>query len=288
MMNLEKEICKAFNAHAHEYPNVAKIQQEIGMRLFERLSYLKIEPQNILDLGCGPGIFTKQLKKHYTSAKVVGVDIAHQMLKTAKRKQRKWRTPSWVNADMLQLPFQDAQFDLIFSNQAIHWASSLNKVFCEINRVLRPGGCVMFSTLGPDTFLELRQAFQQADSRAHVNDFCDMHDVGDYLMAEAFVDPVVDMENIIALYPSLTTLLKALKAQGVRNVHANRNPGLTGKKTWSIFEQSMSKYHTDDNKIPLTYEVIYGHAWKGLQRRTPHGTEAYFPIDQLRSSRSVR
>lgn len=282
MMNLKKEICKAFNLHANEYLQAAKVQQAIGEHLFERLDFLKMQPLNVLDLGCGPGLFTKQLKRRYRDAHVIGVDFAHQMLQCAQKKQGWLRTSSFVNADMAQLPFKDAQFDLVFSNQVIHWASSLPELFREVNRILRPGGCFMFSTLGPDTFLELRQAFKQADSRAHVNDFLDMHDVGDCLVKEAFVDPVMDMDNLTALYPSLSTLLKTLKAQGVRNVHANRNPGLTGKKSWSVFEAAMRMYMTENNKIPLTYEVVYGHAWKGLQRRTSQGIEAYFPIQQLK------
>lgn len=51
------EISKAFNQHAAEYELAAKVQQEIGLRLLERLQYLNMKPQRILDLGCGPGFF---------------------------------------------------------------------------------------------------------------------------------------------------------------------------------------------------------------------------------------
>jgi malonyl-CoA O-methyltransferase len=56
-MNVKTEICKTFNMHAQEYEHAAKIQQEIGERLFERLHYLKIKPRYVLDLGCGPVFF---------------------------------------------------------------------------------------------------------------------------------------------------------------------------------------------------------------------------------------
>ncbi len=282
MMNLKREICKTFNAHAGDYEQAAKVQREIGERLFERLDYLKIEPLNVLDLGCGSGFFTKLLKTRYRKAHVVGADLAYQMLKQSQAKQGWRQTFSLVNADMVSLPFQDGQFDLVFSNQAVHWSPSLRGVFSEINRVMRPGACLMFSTLGPDTFLELRQAFRKVDNFAHVNEFLDMHDVGDCLMNEYFLDPVIDMSCLTALYPTLTSLLHTLKAQGVRNINQKRNPGLTGKTIWRSFEQEMLKFCTDDKKFPLTYEVIYGHAWKGVQRRLEQGTEAYFPLDQLK------
>ncbi len=64
MMNLKIEICNTFNRHAFEYEQAAKVQHEIGERLFERLHYLKINPRYVLDLGCGTGIFSVLLKNN--------------------------------------------------------------------------------------------------------------------------------------------------------------------------------------------------------------------------------
>jgi len=288
MMNLNAEICNAFNRHASDYEQAADVQHEIGERLLERLHYLKMQPQYVLDVGCGPGALTARLKKQYPNAHIVGLDLAFEMLKLANKKQR-WRQ-KWglVNADMAALPFVSGQFDLIFSNQVIHWAPSLAAVMREFNRVLRPSGCIMFSTLGPDTFLELRQAFDKVDTHAHVNDFLDMHDIGDCLLNEKFADPVMDMDKLTAHYKSLTDLVYGLKSQGVRNIHANRNAGLMGKQAWSLFEQSMAVFCTAEQKFPLTYEVVYGHAWKGAQQRTEHGVETLISVDQLKSTLTNR
>lgn len=283
MMNHKTEICNVFNTHAAEYANSAKVQHEIGERLFERLHYLKIKPRYVLDIGCGPGTFSQQLKKHYPEAQIIGLDLAYAMLKHAKAKQgwrRKW---GLVNADMTALPFSAGLFDVVFANQVIHWANPLSTVMSELNRVMSPGGCLMFSTLGPDTFKELRGAFAVADQHAHVNDFSDMHHVGDCLLAEYFLDPVVDMEMLTAHYGSLPALLQALKSQG-RNVNPARNPGLTGKQSWRCFEQAMSARCTPEGKFPLTYEVVYGHAWKGVQRRTDRGVETLISVADLKAS----
>lgn len=280
-MNVKTEICKTFNKHAQQYEQAAKIQHEIGERLFERLQYLKIKPRYILDLGCGPGHFSQRLKKHYPHAHIVGFDLAHAMLKQAKKKQgwlSKWPL---VTGDMTSMPFATGIFDLVFANQVIHWSPSLPGVISELNRVMSSGGCLMFSTLGPDTFCELRQAWSKIDNYAHTNDFIDMHDVGDVLLSERFLDPVMDMELLTAHYSTLKQLLQALKAQGVRNINSKRNPGLTGKQSWRVFEQNFSVFHTEQGKLPLTYEVVYGHAWKGEQRRIGKGTETLIPITQL-------
>ncbi|WP_419421175.1 malonyl-ACP O-methyltransferase BioC [Legionella sp. D16C41] len=280
-MNPKTEICNAFNQHAVHYQQAAKVQTEIGNRLFERLDYLKIQPRFILDLGCGPAIFSLLLKKKYPKAVIIGLDIAYEMLLQARQKQTFWRKWLLINADMMTLPFVDGVFDLIFANQVIHWNATLAPLFRELNRVMAPNGCFMFSTLGPDTFKELKQAWALVNNYAHTNNFIDMHDIGDCLLNERFLDPVVDMEYLTVHYNDLGELTSSLKAQGVRNINLHRNQGLTAKGHWQAFEKNYQKLLTIDGKYPLTYEVIYGHAWKGEQRRLETGIETFIPISKI-------
>lgn len=281
MMSVNNEISKAFGKHASEYELAAKVQHEIGTRLFERLSYLKIAPQRILDLGCGTGTFSRELALLYPKAQIIGLDLTQAMLIQSRKKQgwrRKW---SLVRADMLYMPFATGLFDLVFANQVIHWGNPMAQVFREINRVMNVNGCFMFTTLGPDTFKEIRQAWSRTNDFAHTNVFIDMHDIGDTLMAERFLEPVMDMELLSVHYESLAKLIKSLQAQGVKNINSQRNPGLTGKNAWQQFEKNYSELTTEQGKYPLTYEVLYGHAWKGEQRRTDHGTETFIPVSQI-------
>ena len=281
MMAVKNEISKAFNKHANEYERAAKVQQEIGERLFERLQYLKIVPKRILDLGCGPGTFSKELTLMFPNAQIFGLDLAHNMLLQAKKKQGWWRKWSLVAADMKNMPFPGGMFDLVFANQVIHWGEPLAHVFRELNRVMNVNGCLMFTTLGPDTFKELKAAWSGANQYAHVNEFADMHDIGDCLMAERFLEPVMDMELLSVHYETLPKLLRALKSQGVRNINPDRNQGLTGKTSWLQFEKNYVGMQTDKGKYPLTYEVVYGHAWKGEQRQISSGTEIMIPVSKI-------
>lgn len=282
MMTLKTDICNSFNQHAGDYEAAAIAQNEIGERLFERLDYLKITPRYVLDLGCGTGLFTARLKKKYPDAHIIALDMSWQMLMQSRKKQRLWRKWPLINADMTALPFASGVFDLVFANQVIHWANPPSLVFGELNRVMNSNGCLMFSTLGPDTFKELKAAWASVDQYAHVNSFVDMHDYGDMLLAERFLDPVVDMECLTVHYSQLAQLTHALKAQGVRNINPNRRQGLTGRQAWQAFEASYQTWLTDTNKYPLTYEVVYGHAWKGEQRRTSQGVETLIPISQIK------
>lgn len=281
MMAVKNEISKAFNKYATEYELAAKVQQEIGERLFERLQYLKIAPKRILDLGCGPGAFSRELTMLFPKAQVFGLDLAQAMLEQSKKKhswRRKW---SLVAADMKSMPFATGVFDLVFANQVIHWGTPLDQVFRELNRVMNVNGCLMFTTLGPDTFKELKSAWAGANQYAHVNEFADMHDIGDCLMAEHFLDPVMDMELLAVHYETLPKLLRALKSQGVRNINPERNQGLTGKNSWQQFEKNYMSMQTDKGKYPLTYEVVYGHAWKGEQRKIGNSIETLIPVSQI-------
>ncbi|RUR05777.1 malonyl-ACP O-methyltransferase BioC [Legionella sp. km772] len=282
-MSVINEISKAFNQQAGNYEKAAKVQHEIGLRLLARLQYLKINPQYILDLGCGPGIFSRELAKMYPKARIVGLDLAPAMLKEAHKKQS-WRCKwSLVAGDMKQLPFTTGLFDLVFANQVIHWGNPLEQVLRELNRVMNVNACFMFTTLGPDTFKELKNCWAGASSYEHVNSFADMHDVGDSLLSEYFLDPVMDMESLTAHYESVTHLVRALKNQGVRNINPARNQGLTGKRAWRLFAEHYEHLKTENAKYPLSYEVVYGHAWKGERQKTEHGVETFIPLNSIKT-----
>lgn len=262
-MTILSEIRRAFDKAAPHYEKTAVIQHEIGMRLFERLDYLRLEPKYVLDLGGGTGYWSKKLKARYPHAFIVNLDMSWQMLRQARTGGWFRKKNTCVLADMSVLPFQTGQFDLVFSNQAVHWALDAAALYKEIQRIMAVDGCFMASTLGPDTFLEMRKSFAEADGYHHQNDFMDMHDVGDVMLRAGFAEPVVDMEKITSEYPSVMAILKSLKAQGVRNTHHKRLSGLMGRQHWQRFLMAYETYRREDGRYPLTYEVVYLHGFKG-------------------------
>ena len=187
---------RAFERAAATYDEAAVLQDEVGMRLLERLDLVRLQPDSILDLGAGTGKMTAGLMKRYRKARVVAVDIAHSMLQRTRRRGGWLRRPRCICADAEQLPFAGNSFDLIFSNLMIQWCQPQDTLFGEFHRVLRPGGLLMFTTFGPDTLQELRECWTRADDCVHVNTFVDMHDIGDALLQARLADPVVDAERI--------------------------------------------------------------------------------------------
>jgi malonyl-CoA O-methyltransferase len=251
---------RSFEAAAEGYDAASALQQEVGQRLLERLEFMKIQPERVLDLGSGTGHCIPPLLARYKKAQVLALDIALAMLGLA-RKRRHWlRNPICVCGDAERLPFADNSFDLVFSNLMLQWCADLDTVFREMQRVMRPGGLFLFTSFGPDTLRELRDSWQQVDGYSHVNAFLDMHDVGDALVRSRFADPVMDVERLTVTYPDVWKLMRDLKQIGAHNVTAGRPRGLTGKAHMQRLVHAYERYRSD-GVLPASYEVVHGHAW---------------------------
>jgi malonyl-CoA O-methyltransferase len=276
-LTVDKRLVRvAFDRAAPTYDAHAVLQREIADRMLERLDYIKHQPKVLLDAGAGTGYGTQHLRSRYPEAAVVALDLAESMLKIACpppslwQKLRRGAPLHAVCGDIDHLPLKTSSVDMVWSSLALQWCNDLNVSFAELYRVLAPGGLLMFATFGPDTLKELRAAFAEVDGYTHVNQFVDMHDIGDVLVSAGFNTPVMDMEYITLTYADLKTMLHELKAIGAHNVTAGRNQGLTGRTRWQQLEAAFER-RRKDGRLPATYEVIYGHAWVNQKTRTADG-----------------
>lgn len=280
----KRQVRLSFERAAAGYDAAAVMQHEVCRRLGERLECMKLDPGLILDAGCGTGYGSEQLLRRYPRAGLVALDMAHAMLRAASKRlpaQRRWapwlspRRVNYLCADMEQLPVAENSVDLVWSNLALQWSNDLDTVFGGMRRVLRPDGLLMFTTFGPDTLKELRQVFSQLDGYPHVSRFIDMHDVGDALMRGGFVNPVMEMETLTLTYDVMLDLMRDLKAIGAHNAAAGRRRGLMGKTEWQRLREAYETFRSQ-GRLPATYEVIYGHAWKGTPKpaKYPAGEQA--------------
>lgn len=253
---------RSFDRASATYDGSAVLQARVRTELLDRLQWIGIEPAHVLDLGAGTGRGALELKRRYRRAAVIALDISPGMLRETRRRSRPFRRIERICADAYRLPFADGSIDLVFSNLLLQWCDALDAVLEETRRVLRPGGFVAFSTFGPDTLSELRVAWQAVDDATHVNAFLDMHDIGDALTRVGFTEPVLDVERIELTYPDVLALTRDLKAVGAHNVTAARPRGLTGRGAWRAMTEAYEAFRRE-GRLPASYEVVYGAAWRG-------------------------
>lgn len=260
------------------------LRREIAGRMHERLGLVRMSPQRVLDAGCGAGADLALLQKRYPAAQIVGIDAAPAMAALARMPASATSSltqllhkllPAKAGLDLLcgnfgELPFGPNSIDLVWSNLALHWHPQPDRVFAEWRRVLRAEGLLMFSIFGPDSLRELRAAFAEVDEHPHVLPFVDMHDFGDQLVAAGFSTPVMDMEVLTVTYDTAQALLADVRALG-GNPLATRARGLLGRAAGRRLEAALERQRRADGKLALTFEVIYGHAFRPAPRVTAAG-----------------
>jgi malonyl-CoA O-methyltransferase len=281
------EIRRAFDQAAASYDAHAVLQRVVCDRLLERLDFMTLQPERVLDVGCGTGYGLAHLHTRYAEAGFCALDVAPAMLAAARARlpQPGWAQraltklssrssvmPLWLCADMERLPLASNSVNLVWSSLALQWAQDLEATLKGLYRVLAPGGLLMFATFGPDTLKELRTAFAAVDDAPHVNRFTDLHDIGDMLVNAGFASPVMEMEMLTLTYTDLKSLMRDLKGIGAHNAAAARRRGLLGKTAWARLEKAYET-HRLEGRLPATFEVIYGHAWVGDKTQREDGRQ---------------
>ena len=280
-------ISAEFDRLAEGYDQHAALEQEVGARLLERLSFQRRSPERILDLGCGTGHMARQLKNRYRKAQVIGLDASPAMCRQTRQRSRWFRPLLPVCADATQLPLAGRSVDLIFSNLAVQWCADFAALAAGFRRILRPGGLLLFSTLGPDSLQELRRLGSRVQPAISVRQFPDMHEAGDALQAAGFSEPVMDMERIRLEYVDIDGLLAELEGTGASAHFSDWTRLRAQRLQWARAYRDMAA----GTRLPVTWEVVYGAAFgpgEGQPIKSPEGDVVTFSVDSLRFSRPRR
>lgn len=276
------------------------LRREVAQRMHEKLDLMKIEPKRVLDAGCGEGMDLQALSERFLQAQsILGVDASWHMLNESgfansdaagglknllgrffSSKQASHTRPLLVCGDFANLALQNACIDVLWSNLAIQWHPQPDLVLKEWFRILARNGIVIFSSFGPDTFVELTQAFAEVDGYPHTLPFVDMHDFGDMLVAAGFATPVMDVERITLRYQDAQKMLNDVRALG-GNPLSTRRRGLMSKSKMALLCSELEKKRGSDGRIPLTIEVVFGHAFKPVPTKLSSG-ESIIRFDALK------
>ena len=248
--------------HARRHDDAARVPREIADRLLEHLGPVRLVPGAVLDLGAATGDLRRGLLRRYPRSRVISLDPGLERLRQGLGPA--WRrllaSPAFACAEDHALPLRAASVDIVCCNLALTWSADLPGALSECRRVLRAGGLIMLSTLGPDTLKELRTAWAQVDGWVHTGTFPDMHDIGDALLAARFADVVVDAESLQVEFDDLDHLLHETRSAGPGNLSVGRNAGLT---TAARMRRLRAAYVSTGAGVGCraTVEAVYAHAW---------------------------
>jgi malonyl-CoA O-methyltransferase len=281
-------VCATFDRVAERYNLHAALEQEVSSRLLERLEFQRLVPQRIADLGAGTGHSARALKRQFPRAEVIALDVSLAMCRKAQQESGFFRPLRPVCADLAQLPLAGRCADLLFSNLAMQWRTDFAALAAGFRRVLKTGGLLVFSTLGPGSLQEFQRlrelAGQDQSAIPPVRSFPDMHDIGDALLAAGFAEPVVDSQIITTEYRDFARLLADLEWTGASSHFVDWPQWTAASDSLATRYEQMRR----QGSLPVTWEIVFGAAFgppEGQPIKTPDGDVAAFSVESLRGSR---
>lgn len=261
------------------------LHEEIGRRMQERLAWMARAPQTWCDWEpVRGGMQTHDLiVQRYPKSSCW---IVQQQPEQQRVAAQRWRTPRWARwagraAAHLQEPAPQS-LDMLWANMALHQQAQPPAVLRRWAQWLKPDGMVLFSCLGPDTLRQLRSLYQQLGWPPPAQQFTDMHDLGDMLVANGFAEPVMDMECIELQYTSTERLRQELRELG-RNLHPQRFAALRGRQWLAQWHQALQSLADAQGRIGLTFEIVYGHAIKAAPAM-PVAAQTHISLADMRQT----
>ncbi len=266
----------------------AWLHEEVARRMEDRLQWMTLQPRNWLHWEPLRGGIQVQalLQRRYPKSQCFVVSARAKSTQLAIKTIAKpwWHFKRWLQPQVqVGLPPEPVQ--MLWANMALHMAPDPQALIAHWHSLVAADGFLMFSCLGPDTLIQLRRVYAQQGWPPPTHDFTDMHDWGDMLVAAGFAEPVMDMERITLSYSSAQALRDELRQLG-RNLHVARFAGLRGRgwlRRWSDAVQAGLASPSESGRLTITFEVVYGHAFKP-QRRLAVAPQTAISLDEMRSA----
>ncbi len=263
------------------------LHAEVGRRMAERLPIIRLHPERVLDWWSFMGASVDTLRQAYPKAELLVLEpdgMAHRPVPASARPAVPWWSPHrWLGAAPRPVSPQTlppGAADLVWANMGLHFWHDPQEAFNLWHRALAVDSFLMFSTLGPGSLGGLQTAYTAAGWPSPFAPFVDMHDLGDMLIEAGFADPVMDQEQVTLTWPTAQAAVAELRLWG-GNAHPRREQGLRTPRWQQRLLQTLAASAGPDGRIALTFEVVYGHAFKPLPRpRVAPTTQV--PLEDLR------
>lgn len=262
-----------FDIRSRSYEEHARVQKQMAAMLQQQAGAAG-NFTNILEIGCGTGYLTRLIAALYPRARILATDIAPGMLNTAKARLADCTNVSYALEDGENLQTAEA-FDLVISNAAFQWFNDQAKAYAGFLARLRPGGCLLYATFGPETFRELHASFHlarqtlrlQAPTR-HGQDFAPAATLEKLMTGLGYEDTVHREAYVREYFPSVKEFLAGVKKIGANNA-GPRGSFVVNRRLMFSMMRCYEESYCENNQIYATYHIIYGFgrkkgpAWSG-------------------------
>ncbi len=270
---------RGFDRASSTFDDADVVHCEARRRLLERLDLVNLEPDCVVDLGAATGKGSAELAAAFPAARILAVDRSVAMLRQTRARCAGDAAIVPLGGDAERLPLADDCADLMFANLLLPWCAP-EAVFSEAARVLREGGVLSFTTVGPDTLAEVRRAWAGVDDAIHVHGFIDMHDLGDLALRSGLTEPVMDVDTLRVTYRDAVSLVADLRGCGAANVAGGRRTTLTGRTRWSAFSDALEATR-NDGRFSVTVELVFGQAFGGGQPPTREAGDTVISAEEM-------
>jgi trans-aconitate 2-methyltransferase len=210
--------------NAERYHALSAPQQAWGRRVLERLPLTGSE--YVLDLGCGTGRVTQEIRQRLPAGYLVGADRSDAMVETAAAWLRRHAPgAAVVQADGADLPFRRA-FDAVFSTATFHWILDHAKLFRSVITALKPGGRLVAQCGGGPNLAVLRGRADQLRSAPRIASwfdewpepwyYADIESTKRRLESAGFVEIDVSLESAPTPFPDAESFQEFIATVCVR------------------------------------------------------------------------
>ncbi|EPT00792.1 hypothetical protein FOMPIDRAFT_1162498 [Fomitopsis schrenkii] len=244
------------------------VREEVADRMIERLLDIKRKFNTILDLGSGPGHFSKLLEPE-TTKKVVMLDSSRELLHRDPDTEFEVEVER-IHADeenILGVVERNSQ-EAIVSCLSLQWVNDLPGILVQIKEALQPDGLFLAALFGGDTLFELRTALQLAEMEReggispHISPMTDSRDMSNLLGRAGFTLLTVDVDEVKVAYPSMWELMDDLRDMGEDNAVIGRR-NYIHRDTLAAASAIYKELHgQEDGSVPATFQVIYVIGWR--------------------------
>lgn len=174
----------------------------------------------ILEIGCGTGLLTRDIQTRWPGAELIATDISPGMLEQAASHGRV--AGHFLAMDGEAPPFDGPWFDLILSSLAFQWFDDLPAAIARLAGLLRPGGSLIFSTMGQGSFTAWRAAHAACGEASGVPDYPSLDALRSMLSGHA--DAFAFEETVALEGKGARALLAHLKGIGAVVPDEGRRP----------------------------------------------------------------